>query len=431
MLNALKRKFILLYTISTGFILTSVLVIVMFNSNKQLLQEKENSFLSNFSAISRALQLNKEISHLWLSQMETENLLLIHIEDNGTPLLYQGVTNTPTKRELLLQRLKEAALTDNINTLVRPVSLKELQSRTYQIEGLHKDRYLGAVFIVPSGKGFRSLLLLQYLNSNPRSRYAQLLFAISIDLLGIIGLFFVSRWIVEKSLFPVEESRQQQTEFIAAASHELKSPLAVIRANASAVKLEPTSSSRYLEGIDSECSRMALLIEDMLLLASADTNRWQAKMEYIDMDTLLIELYDTYYPYCKEKSKELKLMLPANILPRVKGDSVRIKQLLAILIDNAAAYTVADDTILLRAGCYKKQLIIEVEDHGPGIADERKKDVFRRFYREDKGRKDKNHYGLGLSIAKELAELHKGTIGLRDTLGGGATFYFSIPIDNS
>lgn len=431
MFNALKRKFILLYTVSTGFILTAVLVILTLNTNRQLLQEKENSFLNSFSTISKTVQMDKEISHLWLSQMEKENQLLIHIEDNGTPLLYQGVLNTPTKRDILIQKLKKTALTDNISTLVRPVSLNELQSKTYQITGLHKDRYLGAVFIVPSGKGYRSLLLLQYINSNPRSRYTQILFAAALDLLGIAALFFVSRWIVGKSLLPVEESRRQQTEFVAAASHELKSPLAVIRANASAVKLEPASSLRYLEGIDRECSRMALLIEDMLLLASADTNRWQTKRELIDTDTLLIEAYDTYYPYCKEKGKELKLVLPADMLPGVKGDRERIKQLLAILIDNAAVYSVPEDTILLKAYCSKKQLVIEVEDHGPGIDDEKKKNVFRRFYRGDKARKDKTHYGLGLSIAKELAELHAGTLGIRDTLGGGATFYFCIPIENT
>ena len=105
-----------------------------------------------------------------------------------------------------------------------------------------------------------------------------------------------------------------------------------------------------------------------------------------------------------------------------------LKQILTILIDNALSYTKDGDTIILRAFTTKKDLVIEVEDHGVGIVDEHKKDIFRRFYREDISRKDKSHYGLGLSIAKELTELLGGKIGVVDTKNGGATFFIQLPI---
>ncbi|WP_246241103.1 ATP-binding protein [Anaerocolumna sedimenticola] len=77
-------------------------------------------------------------------------------------------------------------------------------------------------------------------------------------------------------------------------------------------------------------------------------------------------------------------------------------------MDNAVTYTVERDTILLRGHCKKNRLWLEVEDHGPGIPEDKKKEIFERFYREDKSRKDKTHFGLGLSIAKELTVLHGG-----------------------
>lgn len=249
-----------------------------------------------------------------------------------------------------------------------------------------------------------------------------------LDCLGIAALFLVSSWMVNKSLKPVEESRRRQTEFIAAASHELKSPLAVIRANASAVMVEPERAEHFTKGIEKECSRLAALIEDMLLLASVDTRSWKIRKELLDMDTLLIEVYDLFYPFCREQGKDLQLKLQGDILPKAEGDRERIKQILAVLIDNAVTYTVENDTILLLGYVKKNRIYLEVEDHGPGVVTEKKNEIFERFYRADKARKVKTHFGLGLSIARELTELHGGSITVSDTKGGGATFTVSLPI---
>ncbi len=431
MLNSLKKKFLLLYTCSTGLILTAVLIFVLIITNEQLLKGKKDTFLNNFTTVSKNVQMDNVISHLWLSELEIKNHLIIHIEDNGKALLYKGAWQTPTERETLFDRLKDLAQKDNINTNIRPISLNEVQSKIYDLKGNKNDRYLGAVSIVPAETGYRSVVMLQYISGGRSAEIKQLFFILFADISGITALFFVSRWIVGKSLKPVEESRKQQTEFIAAASHELKSPLAVIRANASALMIEPDRMEHFAKGIDKECWRLSSLIEDMLLLASADAKRWHVKKEIIDMDILFIETYDLFFPYCREQGKNLKLELQEDMLPKTEGDIRRLKQILAVLIDNAAAYTKERDTIILRGYSKRNRLWMEVEDHGPGIADAKKKEVFERFYREDKSRKDKNHFGLGLSIARELAELHGGNITLKDTAGGGATFSVCIPAARS
>ncbi len=427
MLNSLKKKLIILYTVSTGFILTAALLFVMLNNNQQLIKDKTFNFRSNFSTVSKNVQMDSSFSHLWLSQLEVNNHFIIHIEDNGIPLIYNGAFNPLTDRNILVLKLKEAAGEDNIDTASRPVSLSEVESRTYEIKGNFGECYLGAVFVVPVGKGVRSLALLQPLDISAFLNPGQILFLIITEVLGISALFLVSYWIVGKSLKPVEESRRQQTDFIAAASHELKSPLAVIRASLSAARIDEENSLHYLGNIDKECSRMAGLIEDMLLLAATDARHWQIRKEALDMDTLLIETYDLFYPFLKEKSMELKLLLEDEMLPGIQGDKERIKQILAVLIDNAAAYSREGDTVIIRAYTKKKRLLIEIEDHGSGIPEDKKKGVFLRFYRGDSSRQDKSHYGLGLSIAKELAEMQNGTLTLNDTPGGGATFLLSLP----
>ncbi len=428
MLNSIRKRLILLYTCSTGLILTAVLIFVSVITDQQLLRSQVNAFQNNFLTINQNVQMNNEISNLWMAEMETKNHLIIHIEDNGTPFIFKGSWQAPTKRLILVNKVKELALKDNINTNIRPISLNEVQSQRYKLKGNKNDRYLGEVFVVPIGKGFRSVVVLQYISGNVYSVLKQRLLLVFLDFLGIAALFFVSRWMVSKSLKPAEESRRRQTEFIAAASHELKSPLAVIRANASALMVEPERAEHFTKGIDEECKRLSALIEDMLLIASVDAKSWKIKKEIMDMDTLLIEVYDLFYPYCREQGRELKLKLQDEMLPKVEGDRERLKQILAVLIDNAVTYTVERDTILIRGYSRKNRLWLEVEDHGAGVSQDKKKEVFERFYREDKSRKDKNHFGLGLSIARELVELHGGSISIKDTAGGGATFIIGLPI---
>lgn len=428
MLKPIRNKLILLYTASTGIILTLVLILVQVLMGQQIERNNLNTFQNNYVTVNQNVQMNYGISNLWIAEMEIKNNLIIHIEDNGVPFLYQGGWKTPTKRSLLIDKVKEAALRDRINTGIRPITSKQIQSQIYSIKGDHKDEYLGEVFIMPTEAGFRSLVLLQYSSEQSADILKLRCFITILNIAGIALLYFVSCYMVDKSLKPVEESRRLQTEFIAAASHELKSPLAVIRANASAIMLQPDRAEHFTKGIDKEVRRLSKLTEDMLMLANADAGNWKMKKELLDMDLLLIETLDMFLPLCQENGKQLKLKLPKELLPKIEGDFMRLKQLLAILIDNAISYSMEGDTIVLRAYARKQRLWIEVEDHGKGIEAGKRKEIFERFCREDRSRKDKNHYGLGLSIAKELIELHGGRISVKDTPGGGATFWFYIPI---
>ena len=114
--------------------------------------------------------------------------------------------------------------------------------------------------------------------------------------------------------------------------------------------------------------------------------------------------------------------------PALNADIDRLNQILSIFIDNAINYSLPKSEISLDATVFKNTLVFSIKDHGTGIADKDKPFIFDRFFCADKSRTQKEHYGLGLSIAKELVEMHKGKIELSDTLGGGCTFKIFLPL---
>lgn len=446
----LQRKLTILCGGVTSAVLIIILVIAWLNTEKQWEISRKQAFEERFSYVSSMVRSSKAISHTALGEIELKNQAVIGIEDNGVPFLYHGAYQTATERKVLIKRLREASSSAGIDTSVGPASLKEIESPVLMVKGEQNDAYLGAVFVTKKGDGYRSLFMLQSLSGVWERKGQMVLYGV-FALAGSMALFAISFWFVGKALKPVVENEKKQVEFIAAASHELRSPLAVIRANAAALNLfcqygagidrktredagdrkKPISqeeAGRFTAGIEKECARMARLIDDLLLLANADANTWRVELGQVDLDTLLIEVYDLFYPYFLEHKMILDLEIKEEILPEITGDRERIRQILTILLKNAAAYSRKGDKVILRGSYRRNACIIEVEDHGTGIPEDKKELIFERFYRGDDSRKDKNHYGLGLSIAGELIHLHRGEINVMDTKGGGATFQIRLPV---
>lgn len=428
MLRSLQRKMALIYTFTTGMILTIVVIIVLLFSEQLLKEKSMEAFQSSILTLTSKIQSDSSVSHPWLSSMEADNNLIIHLEDNGTPLLFRGAWKTSTDRAVLVQKAKEIARKENVDTSITPISSSLQKTEIFRMYGNHHDLYQGIVIKYPSDTGYISLVLLHALDSVQKTVVYQRLFFILLDLLGIAALFLVSWKFTGKSLKPLQENQKKQTDFIAAASHELRSPLAVIQASAEAIPQSPAQAEHLSQNIRSECRRMSRLIQDMLSLASADASSWSVHPEMLDMDTLLLDLYELYETICKDKEIKLSLLLPEQPLSSFYGDRERLLQLLSILLDNAVSYSSKHSTIALQAEENTHTLSIAVIDHGPGIPDSEKPLIFERFYRTDKSRNDKSHFGLGLSIAQELAYLHKGKLSVSDTKNGGSTFTLYLPV---
>ncbi len=173
---------------------------------------------------------------------------------------------------------------------------------------------------------------------------------------------------------------------------------------------------------------MSRLIEDMLTLSSTDSLRMTLRRQPVELDTLLLSAYEKFLPLTREKGISLEIVLPDQWVQPCPCDKERMEQVLSILLDHALSYTPPGGSIRLSLQAASDKVTLRIADNGPGIPDSEKKAIFGRFYRCDKAHEDKSHFGLGLCIAWEIIQLHKGKLWAEDTPGGGATFVVVIGV---
>lgn len=380
---------------------------------------------SSFSALVDKLTNNDEISDTWLAEQEASSLSIIYIEDNGVPLHFKGAWRPQTDRSILIEKARQT-----VETNMDLSSYARRQSFHFAVDGSHAERYEGSAALIVqqmkknSGKGILLIILRDTTavleqKKTMAAQYVLLWFAGSV-LLGLI-----SRYLSGMALTPTKQSLARQNEFIAAASHELRTPLSVIRASITAALEEGIRTEKarsFLQTAESEADRMTRLNDDLLLLAGSDANVWRLTFAPVQLDTFCVELYEQYDALMKEKGRPFRLDLPDDALPTVQADNERLRQLFSILLNNALEYSAPGTPIRIVAQKGKASASILVEDHGKGISEEEKGKIFDRFYRSDKSRSDKTHFGLGLSMAKEIAEQHHAALSVKDTPGGGASF---------
>lgn len=428
-MKTLQKRLAGLYTVTTSSILLLVIVSFLLTSYRDIRTTQLEQFRIIWNSLSSRFLSSNSLTHAYLAQTETDYQMIIYITENGIPFFYRGSWQPGTDREILIEKTCLKAESEGISMNRSPVSSTSVTSSLMTIEGQNHDQYYAMVLVQATKNGAKSLCAISFVPSVWESLRNNILYLCPLTVTVIVCLWFISWKFVGWSLKPVEESRQKQARFIASASHELRSPLAVLRTAVTAIGNAPEETDRLLPLIDNECVRMSRLIDDMLLLASADAKTWNIYIKEVDMDTLLIELYESFRLSCLEKEISLYLELPEETLPPVSGDPERIRQILLILLDNARNYTPAGRSIYIRALIQKKRqsLILQVIDQGCGIPPENRPYIFDRFYQADPARSDKKHFGLGLSIAKELTELHHGRITLDNNTDGGCCFSVYLP----
>ena len=251
----------------------------------------------------------------------------------------------------------------------------------------------------------------------------------AIWLTGTLLLACISWWLTGNALAPTALALRRQKEFIAAAGHELRSPLAVVKASLDAAeRTTEAERSTLLQNAEQETDRMARLVEDLLVLANGDLDALPAHLQPIAPDNLCLEVYDAFFPLAQQRQHPLSLTLPEDSVPSIEADPDRIKQLLAILLNNAFDHTPAGTPVELCLTHCRDRVALTLQDHGPGIPDAEKARIFDRFYSADPSRTRKQNFGLGLSVAKELARLHHADLTVTDTPGGGAKFAVTFTV---
>lgn len=252
---------------------------------------------------------------------------------------------------------------------------------------------------------------------------------LAVVLFGIGAYFIISIILAKIALTPVAESWNKQKQFVADASHELKTPLSVIMANTEIIASHPdetvASQMKWIQNTREETERMAALVADLLFLAKNDDGL-KVQMEIVNVSDCVETTVLSYDAVFYENGKTFNY----EVAPRIfsYGNEKQLKQLVTILLDNANKYSVGSGNILLKLTATSRHFTVSVVNDSEELTSEQIAHLFDRFYTIDKSRNsDKGGNGLGLSIAKVICETHNGNIEVNYN-SGRTEFTATLPI---
>ena len=228
---------------------------------------------------------------------------------------------------------------------------------------------------------------------------------------SLVVFFALSVFLARVIVKPVEQAWNQQRQFVADASHELKTPLAVISTNSELLcspDYTQADKNRFAENIASVTKQMRSLVEGLLELARADNGSMQMNMERLNMSGLVSDALLLFEVLYYENGLSLEGNVEENIY--LKGSERYLSQLMEILLDNALKYSTPGSSVKVRLERQVGGCLLSVENSGEAISQADLKNIFKRFYRADKARSSEGGYGLGLAIAESVVKAHKGRI---------------------
>jgi len=238
---------------------------------------------------------------------------------------------------------------------------------------------------------------------------------------------------LNEMLARIEGAFLRVTQFTADASHELRTPVSLIRTEAEIALRKSRGELEYRESLRRillESERTSSLIEELLSLARADSGRECLRLTCLDLCAPITETANEWRQLVQARNLEFRQMLPDRELP-VLADRHAIQRLLAILLDNAVKYTPCPGVIELRLEPRNGEALITVRDSGIGISEQDQTKIFERFYRVDKVRsRELGGAGIGLAIADWIAQQHRGSIAVQSSIGKGSSFIVALPMQS-
>lgn len=246
-----------------------------------------------------------------------------------------------------------------------------------------------------------------------------------------LAVFFaISLFLARLSLKPVERAWTQQRQFVADASHELKTPLTVILANTGLVLSHPedtvAAQSKWLEYTHDEAEQMKELVDDLLFLAKSDAARQPAARAETAMSEVALGCLLPFELVAFEAGVALEHRITPGL--SLRGDEGQLRRLVMILLDNAVKYAGPGGTVTLTLERHQERLRLAVHNTGEPIPPEHLPHLFERFYRADAARnRSGGGYGLGLAIARSILEGHHGRLTVTSTAAAGTTFTALLP----
>lgn len=402
MFDKLRLKLTIIYTgifsllvvmIVTGCIILlghSVLTHEKQEMRELIIHEGEEFVASGELPVSKhSIEVGRELAYM----LQPGSDMLLHDQVNGSPVGQQ-----------LLALRSEWPQHDR---KVKWVTLRDANDRLW-IYLIGRDQILDGNAIVATLYMFKDLSDYYY------EEKGEILWLVLMSLFFICCGAGVGYYLAGRSIKPIREMFKRQREFVADASHELRTSLTVM--GIAAEGMEGDTDSNFSEfTVDTlktmriEIKRMNNLVAALLSLARNDAGAGDLKLEQVNFNVLFEQTLGTLSMLAEQKGLKLEQRLAQERLI-IWGDRMRLEQLLTILVDNAIKYS-ARGTVTVSALRQNRQLVIKVEDEGIGIDTQDIERIFERFYRVDKARtRAEGGFGLGLPIAKLIVEQHQGTI---------------------
>ena len=429
MFGRIRQRLTLLYTILTALALASFALVFYFGLTSLLMREQEREVTTYAAAVSRSAGEIIRKSERKRTDSDAEKKL----KPLGGEAAYSY---------FLLSRDGSVVLEKNTFPAARADCLKLAESAQTESRGIlsvvspeGSSRLLWIKLpVYDDGRQMGSLFVAKELDSHDHfvKRLAQTLGAAAFLLMlmsGGIGYFAAGR-----ALVPIRRSFDTQRRFVADASHELRTPLSVIQASLDVVEKEEQDrlspfSQQVIADLKQEVRRMGRLTGDLLTLARSDAEGMELRRESFDLQELLQRAQRTLQLQAEAQQVTFVLM-PGEGLP-ILADPDRIFQLLLVLLDNAVKYTPAGGKVSLaatRTAGESGKVLITVADTGPGVPLVDQEKIFERFYRLDSSRsREAGGAGLGLAIARAIAQAHGGSISVVAAPTGGSIFRVVLP----
>ena len=421
MIKKLRRRIILVNMLLVGIVILLIFTVVCVNSYSNSVHELERGltmvaekegFKGNQFGENAPVQIQNN------AENPQNNMIGKRGGDNNErPVQISSYIIVTTDKDGNISNTKESGITmdeDDLKECVKTaIESKEMsgQISSYNLMFVKLDGMDGYTIALADSSG---------INTNLRNTLL-LNFGLFIGSMGII--FLISFLLSSFAVKPVKSAWEQQKQFVADASHELKTPLTVILANNN-IMMSHTNSTvkdekQWLESTEEEAQHMKSLIDQMLFLAKSDAGETNVEMSEVDFSEIVEGTSLNFEPVAFEKGVMIDPQIDSEVT--LIGNATQLNQLSHILIDNAVKYSEENSTVTIKLKKNSDGVEFSVNNFGSVISEDDLEHIFDRFYRAEKSRTTKG-YGLGLSIAKKIVESTNGKLTVQSNEKDGTTF---------
>ncbi len=416
-----RLRLALKYSIVTMLIVATLEILFFIVYSENLYQNFDNSIRNRAYSIASILATNEKFP---------ANITILSDESNNNPFygndeVIQVIDN---HGNIIFSTINRAKLGDSTLSVNKFLT-------TYKIENIDNKRkkILLRTYTTPieSSKGIVGYVRVGQTYANLREILSESFFS----LLLILPIIMVFTWVIAYKtskviLQPVENSYRRLKQFTEDASHELKTPLSIIRTNIDVTleKKHPTNEElrKKMAIISRSTDRMSKTITQMLLLARIDSESMGIHYKIVNLNHLLKKIVEDFAVLSNKRN--INLIFHADKELSLQTDLYLLEHAISNLVDNAIRYTPEKGSVTIKTYQKESKVIISVSDTGPGINEEDLPYIFDRFFRADKSRSRKTGgVGLGLAVVKEFINLLNGEIEVKSEVGKGTSFYIHLP----